>query len=161
MRIQVNKQSVRRTWFVSLSIVGSVFLTTGCDGLQGSAADDDATSTSPTAHMKEAPLAPQAEATVGTEVADNTGTPSSATVDIRSDRGRLSPIAVGVNAAAWDGHLVDGELPTLLRGAGLQVLRYPGGSTSDNYHWLSNMPDDPAQGGTTPSANFDAFMSVV
>ena len=146
---------------MSLSIVGSVFLTTGCDGLQGSAADDDATSTSPTAHVKEAPLAPQAEATVGTEVADNTGTPSSATVDIRSDRGRLSPIAVGVNAAAWDGHLVDGELPTLLRGAGLQVLRYPGGSTSDNYHWLSNMPDDPAQGGTTPSANFDAFMSVV
>jgi hypothetical protein len=49
----------------------------------------------------------------------------------------------------------------LLRGAGVQVLRYPGGSTSDNYHWLSNTPDDPTQGGTVPSAHFDAFMSVV
>ncbi|HEX2657916.1 MAG TPA: cellulose-binding protein, partial [Polyangia bacterium] len=32
--------------------------------------------------------------------------------------------------------------------------------TSDNYHWLSNLPDDPNQGGTVPEANFDAFMSV-
>ena len=161
MCIQVNKRSARQTWFVSLSIVGGVFLTTGCDGLQGSATDDEATSASPTAHVKEAPLALPAETTLGTEPAADTGTPSAATVDIRSNRGRVSPIAVGANAAAWDGHLVDDKLPTLLRDAGLQVLRYPGGSTSDNYHWLSNLPDDPSQGGTTPSANFDAFMSVV
>lgn len=161
MRIQVNKRSVRRTCFVSLSIVGGVFLTSGCDGLQGSAVDDDATSNSPTAHAKLAPLAAPAEPLGTEEVANSTSTPSFATVDIRSNRGRLSPIAIGANAAAWDGHLVDDELPPLLRSAGLQVLRYPGGSTSDNYHWLSNLPDDPAQGSTTPSANFDAFMSVV
>ena len=162
MYIRPSNLSAQRNWFVSLSIMGGVFLTTGCDGPQESLADDDATSASPTAYVKAALGAPSAESTAGPDLAtDNTGTPSSATVDIRSNRGKLSPIAVGANAAAWDGHLVDDELPSLLRGAGLQTLRYPGGSTSDNYHWLSNMPDDPAQGGTTASANFDAYMSVV
>jgi alpha-L-arabinofuranosidase len=89
------------------------------------------------------------------------GTPSSATVDSKSTLGKFSPIAVGVNSAAWDNDLVDAEVPKLLRSTGLQTVRYPGGSTSDNYHWLSNTPDDPSQGGTDPNANFDAFMSVV
>lgn len=93
--------------------------------------------------------------------ADKTATPVGATVDVHSHSALLSPIAVGANAAAWDGDLVDEELPALLRDAGLHVLRYPGGSTADNYHWLSNAPDDPAQGGTTANANFDAFMAVV
>jgi alpha-L-arabinofuranosidase len=73
----------------------------------------------------------------------------------------LSSIAVGANTAAWDSNLTDAEIPRLLSNAGLQVLRYPGGSTSNNYHWLSNTPDDPNQGGTVPESNFDAFMSVI
>jgi len=89
------------------------------------------------------------------------GTPSSATIDAKSCAGRFSPIAVGLNGAAWDARLVDAETPALLESTGAQMLRYPGGSTSDNYHWLSNAPDDPAQGGTTPEANFDAYMGVV
>jgi len=92
---------------------------------------------------------------------DSLGTPSTVTVNTRSNLGALSTISVGANAAAWDSDLTDAELPQLLADAGLQVLRYPGGSTSNNYHWLSNTPDDPNQGGTVASANFDAFMSVV
>ncbi len=92
---------------------------------------------------------------------DNSGTPSTVMVDTRSNLGVLSPIAVGVNTAAWDGHLTDAEIPRLLADAGIQILRYPGGSTSNNYHWLSNTPDDPNQGGTVPSANFDAYMAIV
>ena len=86
---------------------------------------------------------------------------SSASVDVRSKLGVLSAIAVGANAAAWDHELVDPAVPNLLEAANIQVMRYPGGSTSDNYHWLSNTPDDPNQGGTDPIANFDAYMSVV
>jgi alpha-L-arabinofuranosidase len=82
-------------------------------------------------------------------------------VDTKSTFGVLSSIAMGANSAAWDTNLMDCELPGLLSDAGLQVLRYPGGSTSNNYHWLSNTPDDPNQGGTVPEANFDAYMSVV
>jgi hypothetical protein len=92
---------------------------------------------------------------------DNSGTPSTVTVDTGSSLGKLSTIAVGANAAAWDSNLMDCELPSLLSDAGLQVIRYPGGSASNNYHWLSNTPDDPNQGGTVPDSNFDAYMSVV
>jgi hypothetical protein len=88
------------------------------------------------------------------------GTPSSATVNAKRSLGRFSPIAVGLNSAAWDNDLVDPVVPGLLKSTAVQTLRYPGGSTSDNYHWVSNTPDDPSQGGTVPSANFDAFMSV-
>src|SRR6478609_3693314 len=87
--------------------------------------------------------------------------PSTASVDVRTNLGVLSAIAVGANAAAWDHNLIDPEVPKLLADANIQVMRYPGGSTSDNYHWLSNTPDDPNQGGTDPIANFDAYMSVV
>ena len=85
----------------------------------------------------------------------------SVVVQTHSNLGQLSPIAFGINAAAWDSHLVDASIPALLADANLGVIRYPGGSTADNYHWLTNTPDDPAQGGTTESANFDAYMSVV
>jgi len=88
------------------------------------------------------------------------GTPSTAVVDVQTKLGALSSIAVGVNAASWDSNLVDKKVPDLIEDAGVQIMRYPGGSTSDNYHWLSNAPDDPTQGGTTPESNFDAFMSV-
>ncbi|HEY5959406.1 MAG TPA: hypothetical protein VIV60_22765 [Polyangiaceae bacterium] len=86
---------------------------------------------------------------------------SKVAVDTSSNLGKVSAIAVGVNAAAWDSNLVDAEVPRLLRNTGVEVMRYPGGSTSDNYHWLSNTPDDPNQGGTDVRANFDAFMGVV
>jgi len=89
------------------------------------------------------------------------GTPTLATVDAHAALAKFPPIAVGLNAAAWDGSLVHPDVPKLLRTAGIQTLRYPGGSVSDNYHWLSNTPDDPNQGGTDASANFDAYMSVV
>jgi hypothetical protein len=86
---------------------------------------------------------------------------SEASINLEAHLGTLSRFAVGANAAAWDSNLVDPELPGLLSRAGIQVMRYPGGSTTDNYHWLSNTPDDPNVGGTDPAANFDAYMSVV
>ncbi len=89
------------------------------------------------------------------------GTPASATVDVTNTLSRLSPFAVGTNAAAWDSNITDTNLPGLLRTAGIKLIRYPGGSTADNYHWMTNLPDDPNAGGTTPTANFDAYMSMV
>jgi hypothetical protein len=88
------------------------------------------------------------------------GSTASVTIDAKKSLGVLGPIAVGANAAAWDDGLVDAVVPGLAADASIQILRYPGGSTADNYHWLSNGVDDPSQGGTTASANFDAFMAV-
>jgi len=89
------------------------------------------------------------------------GTPTSATVDACAARAKLPSMGVGLNVAAWDGSLIHPDIPGVIRSAGVHTLRYPGGSTSNNYHWLSNTPDDPSVGGTDARANFDAYMSVV
>lgn len=132
------------TLVCAVGMGAGALLTAGCEG-EGAGTEEDV-------------AAVTAALTAG---GDATGTSSTATVLGGTNLGKLSSIAVGANAAAWDGNLIDPEVPGLLRSAGLQVMRYPGGSTSDNYHWLSNTPDDPNQGGTDPSANFDAYMSVV
>ncbi len=138
----------RATSFICVNLVGTL-LAVGCGGVESSETDGN--------------IGTQRETLIaaGGPPPASIGTPATATVDTRSSLGILSPIAVGINAAAWDGNLVNADVPELLSEAGLQLIRYPGGSTSDNYHWVSNTPDDPNQGGTTPSANFDAYMSVV
>lgn len=96
-----------------------------------------------------------------TSRADVSATPCTALVDAKSHLGRLAPVAVGTNAAAWDVNLVNADVVPLLTDARIGLIRYPGGSTADNYHWMTNDPDDPSQGGTVPNANFDAYLSVV
>ena len=81
------------------------------------------------------------------------------TVDAGVSRGVLPPTAFGMNTAAWDGHLLDAAVPTLLSDAGVTMLRFPGGSTADNYHWQTNSMT-PGGGYVNPSDTFDAFMGV-
>ena len=44
----------------------------------------------------------------------------------------------GLNTAVWDSYLDTSDTVTLLTNMGMQALRYPGGSDSDNFHWISN-----------------------
>ena len=44
----------------------------------------------------------------------------------------------GVNTAIWDSNFDTPTTSTLLREMGMTVLRFPGGSLSDQYHWQSN-----------------------
>jgi hypothetical protein len=44
----------------------------------------------------------------------------------------------GVNTATWDGNLGNSHTLPLMRQAGLTTLRWPGGSTSDAYHWYND-----------------------
>ncbi len=44
----------------------------------------------------------------------------------------------GVNTAIWDGNLDTPTTISLLQELGTRVLRGPGGSTSDEYHWVLN-----------------------
>ena len=81
------------------------------------------------------------------------------TVDAGVSRGVLPPTAFGMNTAAWDGHLLDPVVPALLSDAGVTMLRFPGGSTADNYHWQTNSMT-PGGGYVNPSDTFDAFMGV-
>jgi hypothetical protein len=82
------------------------------------------------------------------------------TVDANASLGRLPATAFGINAAVWEGHLLDASLPGLLQQAGVTVVRYPGGSTADVYHWQTNSTE-PGQSYANPQNTFDAFMGVM
>jgi len=62
----------------------------------------------------------------------------------------------GVNTAVWDGALNKPETISLLQAIDNKILRFPGGSISDSYHWQTNTGGG---NGQWPS-NFDAFANV-
>jgi hypothetical protein len=90
-------------------------------------------------------------------------------VNISMDKPRtfMAPRAMAVNASIADGHLMDPDLPALLRGAGITTLRYPGGGFADNYHWSTNKPSNSqvptAQrySGIAPGTDFGHFVHVI
>ena len=77
-----------------------------------------------------------------------------------------SPLAVipaqafGVNTAVWDGNLLNAAVPNLLKQAGTTMLRFPGGSTADAYHWQNNSSTANSGQYINPANTFDAFMGV-
>lgn len=44
----------------------------------------------------------------------------------------------GINTATWDGYLGNSSTLPALKAAGVLALRWPGGSTSDDYHWTND-----------------------
>ncbi|MCL5048903.1 MAG: cellulose-binding protein, partial [Firmicutes bacterium] len=67
--------------------------------------------------------------------------------------------AFGVNTAVYDGYLTSSGIPNLLRTAGVDMLRYPGGSTSDVYNWETNTTYD-GMSYANPENNFANFMKI-
>jgi len=63
----------------------------------------------------------------------------------------------GINTADWDSDFTNPETLDELRELGLQFLRFPGGSESDEYHWASNTTDSNTWKWAT---SFDAFAKV-
>jgi hypothetical protein len=59
----------------------------------------------------------------------------------------------GLNTATWDYNLNSAATITLLGQMGVKALRFPGGSTSDDYHWQPNT------GGGTSTAGFANVVS--
>ena len=85
-------------------------------------------------------------------------TSAQVTVNANQSLGALTSASKGINTAVWDGNLLDSATSAAVRNAGINLLRYPGGSTSDIYHWQSNSA---VNGGfVNPSDTFDAFMGV-
>jgi hypothetical protein len=79
----------------------------------------------------------------------------------------LGPAALGVNVAAWDsvytGANVD-PINALLQGAGIGLLRFPGGTWADEYNWNTNSDTSKCQGSSPSCASsdplsYDAFAS--
>jgi len=80
------------------------------------------------------------------------------TVNAKAGLAVMPPTALGVNDAVWDSQLGTNAVSDLLKGAGVRMMRYPGGSYGDIYHWKDNT----APGGyVAPNTDFDTFMGSV
>ena len=84
--------------------------------------------------------------------------PVNVTVNARSGLATVADTALGVNDAVWDAQLGTDTVADLLGAAGVRMVRYPGGSYADIYHWQDNT----APGGyVAPGTDFDTFMASV
>ena len=78
-------------------------------------------------------------------------------VDVRAGLATVPATAIGVNHAIWDAELGTPAVADLLHDAGVGMVRYPGGSYADIYHWR----DHTAPGGyVAPGTDFDTFMAA-
>ena len=85
-------------------------------------------------------------------------TPVTVTVNARAGLATVPSTALGINDAVWDSQLGTNETSDLLKAAGVRVMRYPGGSYGDIYHWQTNT----APGGfVAANTDFDTFMGSV
>jgi hypothetical protein len=79
-------------------------------------------------------------------------------VNARAGLATVPDTAIGVNHAIWDSQLGTKAVAGLLGDAGVRMMRYPGGSYGDIYHWK----DHTAPGGyVAPDTDFDTFMAGV
>jgi hypothetical protein len=82
--------------------------------------------------------------------------PVTVTVDVRAGLETMPATGLGVNDAIWDANLGTTQTSDLLAAAGVKMLRYPGGSYGDIYHWETHT----APGGyVAPGTDFDTFMA--
>jgi hypothetical protein len=83
-------------------------------------------------------------------------TTTAVTVNARAGLATVPDTALGINDAIWDSQLGTTAVSDLLGAAGVKVVRYPGGSYGDIYHWQTHT----APGGfVAPNTNFDIFMA--
>ena len=95
-------------------------------------------------------------------------TASTQVVQITIDPGTvLAPVtslSFGINTSVYDSHLMDPIVSSLIKQAGFTVMRFPGGSTSDEYHWKSNtytpQVANGKPGSVAPGNNFDHFIAL-
>jgi hypothetical protein len=61
---------------------------------------------------------------------------------IKQNTGKINPLFWGTNFLFWvedDASLLDKRIETSLKNMPCTILRYPGGTVADNFHWKSNM----------------------
>ncbi|MEU4114152.1 cellulose binding domain-containing protein [Kitasatospora sp. NPDC028055] len=83
----------------------------------------------------------------------------SVSVDAALQLAEIPATGVGVNIPVYDAAMNAAATPGLLSTAGINTVRYPGGSHSDVYHWQTGTADDGAY--VAPNTGFDAFMGTV
>ena len=105
---------------------------------------------------------------VGAANAQTASSPAATVVHVTIDPSvtlaKITPLSFGINTAIYDSHLPDPVIPSLVKGAGFTMMRYPGGSSSDEYHWQTNtntpQTPDGAPGQDNSATDFDHFMQI-
>ncbi len=77
-------------------------------------------------------------------------------VNAREGLGVVPDTAYGLNQAVWDTNMNTAASVDLLGRAGARMMRYPGGSYGDGYHWQTNTVS--GGGYVAPGTDFDSFM---
>ncbi len=96
-------------------------------------------------------------ATPAAQAAPTAAVATTVDVDVRAGLATVPETALGVNHAIWDAELGTTAVVRPAAAAGVRMLRYPGGSYSDIYHWR----DHTAPGGyVAPDTDFDTFMAA-
>jgi len=85
-------------------------------------------------------------------------TSASVTINATAGLGTVPASAIGLNTAVYDGDMNDAAIPPLLKAAGIDALRYPGGSYSDIYNWQTQTAVD--SGYVAPNTSFSDFMTT-
>ena len=82
----------------------------------------------------------------------------SVTVNATSGLGTIPSDAVGLGTAVYDSYMNDAPIPGLLKAAGIDALRYPGGSYSDIYNWQTGTAA--AGGYVAPNTGWSSFLTT-
>jgi hypothetical protein len=76
------------------------------------------------------------------------------TVDATKAIRQTEPRWLGVNTAVWDSDFDTSTTVSFLRAMGTAIMRFPGGSLSDEYHWASNTSSTNTWRWSTSFGNF-------
>jgi hypothetical protein len=83
--------------------------------------------------------------------------PVQISVDARQTLRTADPRWFGLNTAVWDPYFDTPSTAGALAQLGTSILRFPGGSTADDYHWASNTTDTNTW---TYSTSFNSFVQI-
>ena len=103
--------------------------------------------------------AARSAATAATTAATAAATVS-ATVNVNTAQqiAAVPTTAIGINGSVYDPNLKDAAVPGLLSSAGVKVIRFPGGSESDQYNWETNTD---VLSGATEATSFDQYATLL
>jgi alpha-L-arabinofuranosidase len=92
----------------------------------------------------------------------DTAQPLHIAVNAADIRGPIPQTILGTNAAMWDGNLHENiDVIHKVQASEVTVIRFPGGSTSDECHWQDYEPETSSNAWSTNTSEFIQFVRAV
>jgi hypothetical protein len=80
-------------------------------------------------------------------------------INLKTEGSVVPAAGYGVHTSVYDNNFTPPDMPAKLKAAGVTVLRYPGGSYADAYHWKTNSATTGVNLYINPNDTFDNFMT--